>query len=470
MMDAPPLDYGRSSLHGRANSFPRSGSFTAAQLPALTSAAFGLDISCQPSDLERSSDYRAPPSCVAGASSQRQRSGDMASTSYLQPVRVNGMQHGSSSVSQPSSPYIIEVDDDSLLPMQRRPQADTLFTSRHHSSNLEPQNSGNLVDLTGESPSAAQLPIRHPIDLESIGSGSLRRTSCELGKQQNLPRHPQNRRSGHRHTADNSVSARTHMGASEPGRLGVYANGSSTAADSICHQVGDYLDITGLQSRQHRPVRSSSSLQPAHRSSVINSPGHGHLEGMHQQRGGRAMLNQHQMDLHGGNVSLDARRDAATQEEMDLALAMSLAAEDEEEGRFYATRHFPHNRHRQPHTRSGANFFQPYSSRSDPIASIAHSLLGGGGHVNAEVLATLMAEFDRAANAAGTASGSGQQDLSYEALTNLEDVKLTAPPELLATMPLDMCLKGGQWDDKVHDLSNVKQCIIQEGMITCTSV
>lgn len=32
------------------------------------------------------------------------------------------------------------------------------------------------------------------------------------------------------------------------------------------------------------------------------------------------MLNQHQMDLHGGNVSLDARRDAATQEEMDLAL------------------------------------------------------------------------------------------------------------------------------------------------------
>ena len=41
------------------------------------------------------------------------------------------------------------------------------------------------------------------------------------------------------------------------------------------------------------------------------------------------------------------------------------------------------------------------------------------------------------------------QDMSYEALTNLEDVKLTAPPELLATMPLDMCLKGGQWEDKV---------------------
>ena len=39
--------------------------------------------------------------------------------------------------------------------------------------------------------------------------------------------------------------------------------------------------------------------------------------------------------------------------------------------------------------------------------------------------------------------------MSYEALTNLEDVKLTADPELLATMPLDMCLKGSQWEDKV---------------------
>lgn len=283
-MDAPPLDYGRSSLHGRANSLPRSGSFPSTQLPARTSAAFGLNSSCQSADLERSSDYRVTPSFVAAASLQRQRSGDMASTSYLQPVRINDMQHGSSSASQPSSPYIIEVDDDSPLPMRRRSQADTLFTSRHHSSNLETQNSNNLVDLTGESPLAAQLPIRHPIDLDSIGSGSLRRTSSELGKQQGLARHRLNQRSGPRHTAGNNVAARTHMGASEPGRLGTYPNGSSTAADSMCHQVGDYLDITGLQSRQHRTVGSSLSLQPAYRSSVINSQGHGHLEGLHQQR------------------------------------------------------------------------------------------------------------------------------------------------------------------------------------------
>lgn len=88
------------------------------------------------------------------------------------------------------------------------------------------------------------------------------------------------------------------------------------------------------------------------------------------------------------------------------------------------------------------------------MAAIAHSLLGGSrfddesGHA---LLATLMADFEasRAVHGLGQGSGSGHQDLSYEALTNLEDVKLTAPPELLATMPLDMCLKGGPWDDKV---------------------
>ena len=91
------------------------------------------------------------------------------------------------------------------------------------------------------------------------------------------------------------------------------------------------------------------------------------------------------------------------------------------------------------------------------MASIAQSLMGGGRRFDEEILAALMADFDRAAtaHAGSTASGSGQQDLSYEALTNLEDVKLTAPPELLATMPLDMCLKGGQWEDKVQSATAV---------------
>lgn len=425
MLDAPPLEYSRSSLYGRGNSLPHSESLTSSHLPA--------------------------------ASSQRQLSGDMASTSYLQPVHVIGVQHGSSSAAQPSSPYIIEVDDDSPLPMRRRPQATTLCNSRHCccSSNLHSQNSGNLVDLTGETPSSAQLPVRHPIDLDSIGSGSLGRTSSELGQQPSVLRQQQAQRSGPRRPAGNSASARSlcaNMGASQSGRLGVYANGSSSAADSIYNEAGDFLDITGLQSSQHGSFGRSPSRQPAHRSTVVSSQGRGDLEAMHQQRESRAMSNQSHAHLY-GNVSFEARQGAATQEDIDLALAMSLAAEDDEEGRFHPmdpamSRHFSNNRHRQQHTRSEASFFQPYSSRAGPLASIAHSFLSGGSHLDQEVLATLMADFDRAANAGSTAPGSGQQDLSYEALTNLEDVKLTAPPELLATMPLDMCLKGGQWEDK----------------------
>lgn len=88
------------------------------------------------------------------------------------------------------------------------------------------------------------------------------------------------------------------------------------------------------------------------------------------------------------------------------------------------------------------------------MTAIAQSLFGGSrldpapSHV---LLASLMAglEASTGMHASGSSFGNGHQDMSYEALTNLEDVKLTAPPELLATMPLDMCLKGGQWDDKV---------------------
>lgn len=61
------------------------------------------------------------------------------------------------------------------------------------------------------------------------------------------------------------------------------------------------------------------------------------------------------------------------------------------------------------------------------------------------------------------------QDMSYEALTNLEDVKLTAPPELLATMPLDMCLKGSQWEDKVNAYAAVTSpvCVLHPNQVGC---
>ena len=143
-----------------------------------------------------------------------------------------------------------------------------------------------------------------------------------------------------------------------------------------------------------------------------------------------------------------------------VCAAMSLAAEDDEAGAYSMQPHFPTSFPRslpsQPRTRSGASFLLPHASSSDPMASIAHRLLGGPGSFNEEtshaLLASLMADFDasRAMHAGSVASGSGHQDMSYEALTHLEDVKLTAPSELLATMPLDMCLKGGDWEDKVR--------------------
>ncbi len=96
------------------------------------------------------------------------------------------------------------------------------------------------------------------------------------------------------------------------------------------------------------------------------------------------------------------------------------------------------------------------------MTSIAHSMMGGGSSFDEAILAHLMADFDQGVRAGSmhTGPGSGQQDMSYEALTNLEDVKLTAPPELLATMPLDMCLKGGQWEDKVQQ----GKCAVPEVM------
>ena len=144
---------------------------------------------------------------------------------------------------------------------------------------------------------------------------------------------------------------------------------------------------------------------------------------------------------------------------------MALAAEDDEAAPQvmppprHSTR-FSSNRARHPGTLAGS-FIPGFAhshlahASSDPMAAITQSLLGGGRfdlESSQALLASLMADFEatRAAHSSSHGMGTGHQDMSYEALTNLEDVKLTAPPELLATMPLDMCLKGGQWDDKVQ--------------------
>ena len=156
---------------------------------------------------------------------------------------------------------------------------------------------------------------------------------------------------------------------------------------------------------------------------------------------------------------------------------MALAAEDDEAASQvlppprHSTR-FSSNRSRHPATLassfiSGIAHSHFAHASSDPMAAITQSLLGGGRfdlESSQALLASLMADFEatRAVHSSGHAMGSGHQDMSYEALTNLEDVKLTAPPELLATMPLDMCLKGGPWDDKVQCQTRTCCCCIHE--------
>ncbi len=156
---------------------------------------------------------------------------------------------------------------------------------------------------------------------------------------------------------------------------------------------------------------------------------------------------------------------------------MALAAEDDEAASqvlpppCHYTRFFS-NRPRHPATLA-SSFIPGFAhshlahASSDPMAAITQSLLGGGRfdlESSQALLASLMADFEatRAMHSSSHGVGSGHQDMSYEALTNLEDVKLTAPPELLATMPLDMCLKGGPWDDKVQCQTCTCCCCIYE--------
>lgn len=285
MLDAPPLENIRSSLYGRANFLPRCERLvTSAHLPSEASGTLDLNSSSQPSDFCHS---RATASLAAGPS-HRQLSCGMASTSYLWPQQDNSLQHVPSSSSQPPPSSVIELDDDSPLPMRHQQHSNMFSSSRHQNSRLQHQNSGNLVDLTG-SPPVTRFPIRQPsnrIDLDSIGSGSLRRSSSDLESQQ--ARHIKSRQQRRQqqaqrpcpgHRAGDSVFSSSlygNMGALQPGRLGSCAAESSGATNSMSsHEAGDFLDISGLWSSQLGGNNSSSSLQPTHRSSIGASRGHG---------------------------------------------------------------------------------------------------------------------------------------------------------------------------------------------------
>ncbi|DBB01217.1 TPA: hypothetical protein ACH3X1_001091 [Trebouxia sp. C0004] len=469
MLDAPPLDSSRRC--NRFMSLLRSGSLSDGEsLDRQMSAdsAATLD-SASNSEPYMSSHPNGLTISTRAAVPQRQHSGNLASSiAYPPPRRLQQR----SSLNQPSSPQVIDLDDDSPLPMRQRGQANSAANSGLQVNASNRQDGGCLVDLTGESPPVARLPTRRPnnkVDLESIGSHLLRSTFSDQGSRQ----HSQ-------HTWQNQPTQATrprHPSGSFPSITSLYDSRpshdlqsgfpSSSANTSIAsqmngaysHEAGDFLDL----SRWHSGPFGSGRVDLGG-SSRLGVNASSHRSSSQHHRNGDARTSQRPAQQLASMPS-GSRPDAANQEDLDLALAMALAAEDDEAApqvmppSRHSTR-FSSNRARHQGTLAGS-FIPGFThshlthASSDPMAAITQSLLGGSSfdlESSQALLASLMADFEasRAVHSSSHGMGSGHQDMSYEALTNLEDVKLTAPPELLATMPLDMCLKGGPWDDKVQ--------------------
>ena len=282
MLDAPPLENRRSSTYDRTDAFQLYESMLqSGSLPRHSSsgsANFDLANGSQPSAAGDSDAYRQSSTGMTAFPSQRQFSGGTASMSYLQPVRVSSQQPVSSS-SQVAVPQVIDIDDDSPLPIRHRMQHNAFNGNELLHGDFEHQNSGSPVDLTGESPPVTRLPVRHHsnrINLESIGSGPLQQSSSEVGNQQNRNHTTQQHRrqqagSGQMRVSDStsSRSLYSNSDALQPGRLGSYATQRSEAPSNVFSQeAGDFLDISGLQSSQ---VRRGSNRQPSQRRRAASS-------------------------------------------------------------------------------------------------------------------------------------------------------------------------------------------------------
>lgn len=192
------------------------------------------------------------------AFTQRQSSGDLPSTSYAQPSGSQRSQHRSCSA-QPSSPQVIDLDD-SPLPMRQRGSAKSATNRSLPSNHPDRQDSGALVDLTGDSSPVTHVPMRRPanrVNLESIGSHLLRRTSSDLSSHQDtchngLAQAYSRRQPSGNHTPSfnihnsrtlhNTQSALPSATASTPA-AGVFN-------DAGTHEAGDFLDLSQWHSSQ----------------------------------------------------------------------------------------------------------------------------------------------------------------------------------------------------------------------------
>ena len=254
MLDAPPLDSSRRSVF---MSLMRSGSLPDAesserQVSADSAATLDSASNSEPYLFSHPNVLRIS---TRAALPQRQHSGSLAS-SLADPLPRH-LQHRSS-LNQPSSPQVIDLDD-SPLPMRQRGQANSAASSRSQVIASKQQNGGCLVDLTGESPPVARLPTRRPtnrITLESIGSHPLRSTSSDLGsRQHSLQNTWQNQpvqASRPRHPASSSPS-NTSIYDSHNLQSGFPSSSANPSAASRMHGVhsheaGDFLDLSRWQS------------------------------------------------------------------------------------------------------------------------------------------------------------------------------------------------------------------------------
>ena len=269
MLDAPPLDSSRRSGSNIFMSLMRSGSLPDSEpLDRQVDGAATLD-SASTSEPYMSSHPNGLKISTRAAIPRRQHGDKMASSVADPPPRH--LQHRSS-LNQPSSPQVIDLDDDSPLPMRQRGQANSAANSRLHVNASDRQNGGCLVDLTGESPPVARLPTRRPtnrVNLESIGSHLLRSTSSDLGRRQHSlqntwqnqpaqalrPRHPS--------CSFPSNTSLYDSGTSHDLQSGFPTSSANTSAASrtngaYSHEAGDFLDL----SRWHSDPFGSARLDP----------------------------------------------------------------------------------------------------------------------------------------------------------------------------------------------------------------
>ncbi len=279
MLDAPPLGSSRRSASDIIMSLMRSGSLPESEsLDRQVSAnsAATLD-SASNSEPYMSSHPNGLRISTRAAIPQRQHS-DKTRSSVADP-QPRHLQH-SSSLNHPSSPQVIDLDDDSPLPMRQKRPANSAANSRLQVSASDQQNGSCLVDLTGESPPVARLPTRRPINrvnLESIGSHLLRSTSSDLVSRQHcLQNTLQNQpvqASRRRHPSSTSLydSGTSHDLQSEYPSSSANPSSASRMHGAYSHEAGDFLDL----SRWHSGPFGSERLDPEGSSrSGVNASSH----------------------------------------------------------------------------------------------------------------------------------------------------------------------------------------------------